>query len=267
MEAAALEQQLRRCLYLASRSPDKRVAGAAWAAYVFLQRAAAGGAAPADCRAKVRPLAGLASGRCGQRQTALCSKGSKPVPAHPSCAAEAGQWQTLPSLITPLPCLACLPACRARSLPRQRPPTSLARRRAGCSAGSWRACCAACPPCCPPCCPPSSRCVAQCVLMCVGWDGFGGDVACERELLLRARSQSVHACKRASACVPPQPNPTLHGSPAAPSPAGRGGGAQRAPAAGGSAAAGCRAQGEQPSAPLWALAWRSSGQAAGGLGL
>lgn len=52
LEAAALEQQLRRCLYLASRSTDKRVASASWAAYVFLQRAAAGAAAPADCRAK-----------------------------------------------------------------------------------------------------------------------------------------------------------------------------------------------------------------------
>lgn len=52
LEAAPLEQQLRRSLYLASRSADKRVAGTAWAAYTFLQRAAA--ASPdAACRAKV----------------------------------------------------------------------------------------------------------------------------------------------------------------------------------------------------------------------
>lgn len=47
-----LEQPLRRTLYLASRSTDKRLAGAAGAAYVFLQRAAAA-SLDADCRAKV----------------------------------------------------------------------------------------------------------------------------------------------------------------------------------------------------------------------
>ena len=52
LDASALEKQLRRALYLASRSTDKRVASAASASYVFLQRAAAGSPA-ADCRAKV----------------------------------------------------------------------------------------------------------------------------------------------------------------------------------------------------------------------
>ena len=47
-----LEQQLRRALYLASRTTDKRVAAAACAAYTFLQRAAAGSPAE-ECRAKV----------------------------------------------------------------------------------------------------------------------------------------------------------------------------------------------------------------------
>lgn len=65
LEAAMLEQQLRRALYLASRSPDKRVAGAAWNAYIFLQRAACGAAASADCHAKVR-LCSCAGGGVGR---------------------------------------------------------------------------------------------------------------------------------------------------------------------------------------------------------
>ena len=54
LEAEALEQQLRRTLYLASRSADRRVVGTAWAAYTFLQRAAAG-SPDAACRTKVGP--------------------------------------------------------------------------------------------------------------------------------------------------------------------------------------------------------------------
>lgn len=51
--AEELGHQLRRTLYLASRATDKRVATAASASYIFLQRAAAASLA-ADCRAKVR---------------------------------------------------------------------------------------------------------------------------------------------------------------------------------------------------------------------
>lgn len=67
-----LEQQLRRTLYLASRSTDKRLAGAAWAAYTFLQRAAAGSPV-ADCRAKVGTWLALGALSCHTRLCCLAA--------------------------------------------------------------------------------------------------------------------------------------------------------------------------------------------------
>jgi hypothetical protein len=68
LAAEGAEQQLRRTLYLASRATDKRVAAAAWASYIFLQRAAAGSPA-ADCQAKV---GGAAGAECSCAHTTAC---------------------------------------------------------------------------------------------------------------------------------------------------------------------------------------------------
>lgn len=77
-----LEAPLRRTLYLASRSTDKRLAGAAGASYVFLQRAAA--ASPdAACRAKVRVHEG--------HQLCLRGSGRHPTPSRASRCTDSAQ--------------------------------------------------------------------------------------------------------------------------------------------------------------------------------